>query len=106
MTTETYISFGNSDNMQNGMVRTTIVNSIFAEILLLASGSFENKKAELSKNRLQSNEVSRTRIPACRQAGNLHLLKCKNPQHELRIFCAQNRNPCLPAGREPALFKM
>jgi len=44
-------------NKQNEVVRTPRVNSLFAAIPILAGDSSENKKADSSKNRLQSNEV-------------------------------------------------
>ena len=47
-------------NKQKGAVRTTRVNSLFEAIPLLTGGSSGNKKADSSKNRLQSNKVPRT----------------------------------------------
>ena len=47
-------------NKQNGVVRTSRVNSLFAAIPLLAGDSSENKKADSLKNRLKSNDVPRT----------------------------------------------
>jgi hypothetical protein len=44
-------------NKQKGAVRTSRVNSLFDAIPLLAGGSSGNKKADPSKNRLQSNKV-------------------------------------------------
>jgi site-specific DNA recombinase len=49
-------------NKQNGVVRTPRVNSLFAAIPLLVGDSLENKKADSSKNRLQSSNVPRTGI--------------------------------------------
>ena len=47
-------------NKQKGVVRTPRVNSLFEAIPLLTGGSSGNKKADPSKNRLQSNRVPRT----------------------------------------------
>ena len=44
-------------NKQKGIVRTPRVNSLFEAIAILSSDSSKNKKADPSKNRLQSNKV-------------------------------------------------
>jgi hypothetical protein len=44
-------------NKQKGVVRTPRVNSLFEAIAIQSIDSSKNKKADSSKNRLQSNKV-------------------------------------------------
>ena len=70
---------------QKGVVRTPRVNSLFEAIPLLAVDSSKKKKADPSKNRLQSNKVPRTGIEPA--------LRCRNQILSLA------RLPIPPSGR-------
>jgi site-specific DNA recombinase len=66
-------------NKQKGAVRTPRVNSLFEAIPLLAGGSTGNKKADSSKNRLQSNKVPKTGFEPARRFQRYHLKVVRLP---------------------------
>ncbi len=70
---------GMAYDKQKRAVRTFRVNSLFEAIPLLAGDSSKNKKADSSKNRLQSNKVPRTGFEPAHPCGRCDLNTVRLP---------------------------